>query len=291
MSKSQKILTIALRVLGFFSQQCSRRARKGLGALLGRILYWVGPRRRKITEDNVQKAFPARGENFHHQIVKSSYENIGIVVTELLAVPRLSETDIKKYVVFDGIEVLTERARLGKPSVLLSGHYGNWELLAMAGALHANVPFTIVVHPQKNVEADILLNSYRTKFGNIVVPMRQAAKTLISTMQRGGCVAFLADQHADPDKDAWIEFFGRPTPTYEAPAALALRYGAPLFAAYAVRQNDATYRADFHEVPSSDLTSTPNDVRTLTERHVRDLEHYVRENPGLWSWQHRRWRS
>ncbi|MCU0329501.1 MAG: lysophospholipid acyltransferase family protein [Candidatus Kapabacteria bacterium] len=244
-----------------------------------------------ITRDNVRKAFPEAQPNVVDEIVRSAYGNLGITLIELLAMSHASKQDILARIAIPGIDVLERRAARGEPSVLMSGHYGNWELLALAGALMAKVPFTIVVHPQHNAKADKFLNAIRTRFGNIIVPMGQAARPLVTAMQKGGTVAFLADQYADPLVNRPVVFFGRETPTFEAPAALALRYKAPMFAAYAQRQSDGTYVAPFHEIPSADLDASAEGIAELTRRHVLDLEDIIRAEPGQWSWQHRRWRT
>lgn len=286
-----ELITTGLRALGTLSRMRGRHGRVSLGRSIGHAMIRMDARRFGITLDNLGRAFPTMSDDERRRIALGSYENLGITLAELLAVPSMQAEDVMQTVVFDNIDLLRERASRREPTILISGHYGNWELLAMAGALHAGTSFTIVVHPQKNRSADQLLNSYRTKFGNVIVPMREAARTLVRTLQQGGTVAFLADQHADPNKDAWIEFFGRATPTYEAPAALALRFGVPIITGFAVRQADDTYRADLRRLTSDDLHYDRHDVRVLTERHVRVLEDAVRAHPALWSWQHRRWRE
>jgi len=143
----------------------------------------------------------------------------------------------------------------------------------------------------KNKIVDAELNRYRSKFGNILVSMHDAARSIIRTLRGGGTVAFLADQHANPERDPWINFFGRLTPTYSAPAALAIRYNIPIFHAYAQRLDDGTYIAPLSQLDMNGITDDEHGVVELTGRHVRALESMIIRHPHLWSWQHRRWRE
>lgn len=288
---SDRLVTQALRSLGYVSQLRSVRGRVRLGTVLGGMMMRLDAKRRAITQDNVRRAFPDRSENEIEKIVRGSYDNLGITLAELLAFPSMTQHDVMQQMQIPGIERVAERAAKGLPNVLISGHYGNWELLALAGGLHAKTPFVIVAHPLSNQSADVLLNSYRTQFGNRIIPMHNAARELVRVMQQGGTVAFLADQHADGNQNRSFPFFGRPTPTYEAPAALSLKFKAPMFYAFARRHEDGTYTAPLSELRSDDCTSSPEGIAELTRRHVAALENTIRDVPELWSWQHRRWRD
>ncbi|CAN5459922.1 lysophospholipid acyltransferase family protein [soil metagenome] len=285
------LVTNGLRALGLLSRMRNDRGRTRLGRTIGGVMMRLDERRRAITASNVAHAFPESMPSERDAIVRGSYHNLGITLAELLAFPSMSAEHLKSRLQIPGIEAIRERAERGLPNVLISGHYGNWELLAMAGALHLHTSFVIVAHPLKNQLADVLLNSYRTRFGNRIVPMHNAARELVRVLKEGGTVAFLADQHADGMRDPWVNFFGRTTPTYEAPAALALKYNAAMWCAFAHRQDDGTYQAPLVAVPMTDLTNTRDDVRELTRRHVALLESAIREHPTMWSWQHRRWRD
>jgi KDO2-lipid IV(A) lauroyltransferase len=224
-------------------------------------------------------------------VVRGSYENLGITLAELLAIPSVNAQQLKQLVQITGLDEVAERASRKQSSILVSGHVANWEYVAMAAGLVVGAPITIVTHPQRNTIVDGLLNSYRSKFGNILVPMHDAARALLGTIRQGGVVAFLVDQHAVPERDPWIEFFGRATPTYSAPAALALRFGVPMYFGVADRHEDGTYHVHVRPVPMADLGNDQASIIELTTRHVRMLEHAIRRNPRLWSWQHRRWRD
>lgn len=263
----------------------------GLGKRIGNAMMLASKKRRAITVSNVAHAFPAATNSERTGIVREAYYNLGIVLAEVLAIPAHTPDEIAASVAFENLAVLRNRVEARKPSILVSAHYGNWEYLAIAAGIQLGTSITIVVHPQRNARVAEILNSYRTRFGNTVVSMHDAARTLVRTIRDGGTIAFLVDQHADPGRDAWIDFFGRPTPTYEAPAALALRYNVPIITGFAERLDDGTYAAPLQEIPMHDLENNPAGIRALTERHVRILESTIRNHPGLWSWQHRRWRG
>jgi KDO2-lipid IV(A) lauroyltransferase len=156
--------------------------------------------------------------------------------------------------------------------------------------LFTKIPVLIIVKPQSNTYADLHLNKIRTRDGNSVISMYNAATGIIRTLKQGGIVAMLADQSATQDKDIYVDFFGRPAATYEAPASLALRYGSPILMAFAERQPDHTYKTRLIEVESSDLQNNKDGIAELTKRHVKLLEDAIRKNPGSWAWQHRRWK-
>jgi KDO2-lipid IV(A) lauroyltransferase len=291
MDLADRLSTSALLALGEVSRRVSPATRRDLGAVVGRFMMRLGGRRRAITDENIRRALPALTTAERSGVLRGSYENLGIVLTELLATPSLTPATLTERVRIPGFDAVIARKRAGQPTIFLSAHYGNWEYLAMTAGVLLDAPVLIVAHPQSNVHADRLLNSYRTRFGNVIVPMGEAARPLVKTLSAGGTVAFLVDQFGQWEKDPWIPFFGRETPTYEAPAALALKYGAPIFHAFAERCADATYEAPISAIPMDDLRHDKEGIVELTRRHVAILEGQIRKRPELWSWQHRRWRD
>lgn len=250
----------------------------------------LGSFREKITLDNITNAFPEKDMKWHNKLVKESYRNLGITFLETADMRYFTDEDIEKLIKFENVEVINEAHKKGKGVLLLSGHYGNWELVAYAGAMYSRIPFLIPIHPQKNRYIDEQLNKTRTRGGNTIIPMGNAAKPIVTTLLKGGIVALLADQAATYDKDVFVDFFGRQAATYVAPASLALRYDVPVLMGFAERQEDGTYLVRMLEVKKDDLELNDEGIKELTQRHVKVLEEQIHKKPEQWAWQHRRWK-
>ncbi len=287
---SNWLITQLLRAAGIISGVLSRQGRARLGRWIGTTLCRISSSRYAITIDNLARAFPAASTTWLHQTAKASYQNLGITLAELLAFPSLSDADIRSMIRYDGLDLIEDASLHGKGLILLSAHYGNWEMLAFALPLFTKVPVTVIVKPQRNEHADILLNSYRQRTGNTLISMYKAARDMVRILSSGGAVALLADQSATADKDVFVPFFGRPAATFEAPAVLALKFNAPIIMGFAERQADGTYYVDLKKVPHEDLEYNREGIVELTKRHVAMLEEAIRRRPELWVWQHRRWK-
>ncbi len=283
-------ITLLLKALGTISQGLSIKGRTAFGKKIGILLKKASRKRYTITLNNIAAAFPEKNAEWHRDIAFKSYQNLGITLVELLAFPRLSDQDIADYIQCEGIGLVKELHAQGRGLILLSGHFGNWEMLAYSVGLFSELPVSIIVKTQQNMYADRLLNQYRTQRGNQVIPMHNAARSIIQKLRSGDAIALLADQSATGDKDIFIDFFGRPAATYEAPAALALRFKTPIVMGFAERRPDGTYYTKLSEIPHDDLENTQEGIRELTRRHVQMLENAIRKRPELWSWQHRRWK-
>ncbi len=284
------IVSSILYILCFISQHITDHFRINLGRLIGDILRVISQKRYGITLDNIAKSFPDKSISDCKNIAAKSYQNLGITMMELMAIPKMSEDYLKQKVVYENIELINELGKKGNGVILLSGHYGNWELLAYTAGYFTGIPVTIIVKPQRNKIADSTLNTYRTYHNNKVVSMYKAARPIVSELRKGNMVALLADQSATKDKDIFVDFFGRPAATYESPAAMALRLNAPIVIGFSERQSDGKYRVKLQEIPHEDLKDREDAVQILTERHVKVLENQIRKIPELWAWQHKRWK-
>ncbi len=285
-----KFITYLLLLIGWFSSKLSFKSRKRFGEFVGDILRILSKKREQITYDNLKYAFPNQSEVWINNVVKKSYHNLGIVLVETPALKYFSKDYMSKYLKVENIGFIDEVLQRGKGLILMSGHYGNWELMAYGVGLLANIPILIVVKPQQNDFLDKFLNEFRTMKTNSVVPMSKAARKMVSTIKNGKSVALLVDQSADKNKDIYVDFFGRPAATYEAPAVLSLKFKTPIVYAFVVRNEDGTYKLKLSELKTDDLENTKENIRILTERHVKALEDAIREHPYLWTWQHRRWK-
>lgn len=261
-----------------------------LGYFLGSLSYYLVSGRRKIAFENLQHAFPEKSESERNQIAKGAFRNFAISFVELLWFPNLTDEIIRRLVRIRNPEIMIERCKQGRGMVMLAGHFGNWELTALAVAYLTKIPVTIIVQTQSNEYVDEVLNRHRCLFDNKVVPRGLAVREIIRTLQIGGVIAIAPDQ-SGPMEGVFVEFFGRLVATHQGPAAFALQSGAPMQMGFMLRQVDGSYEVILQEIPTSDIAEkTDENIKELTRRYTALLEQYIRQYPDHWLWLHRRWK-
>jgi KDO2-lipid IV(A) lauroyltransferase len=288
-----------MQYLEFFLFQCFKwfvlalplKSAQRLGALLGGLAYYVSSARRRIALENLEHAFPEKSERERVRIAKGAFRNFGIAFVELLWFPNLTDPIIRQLVRVQNPQVMTEGHKKGKGMIMLAGHFGNWELTALAVAHQLNMSVTIIVQTQSNKLVDAVINRHRCLFGNRVVAMGASVREIVRTLQNRGIIAIAPDQ-SGPMEGVFVEFFGRKVATHQGPAVFALRSGAPLQMGFMIRQPDGTYEVVLHEIDTTDLGGAMEDnIQELTRRHTALLEEYIRKYPDHWLWMHRRWKN
>jgi KDO2-lipid IV(A) lauroyltransferase len=172
---------------------------------------------------------------------------------------------------------------------MLSGHFGNWELIAAGVGYLGKVSMTVIVQTQSNKLVDRVINRHRCLLGNKVVTMDKSVREILGALQRGEVVAIAPDQ-SGPMEGVFVDFFGRSVATHQGPAAFALRTGAPVQMGFIVRNIDGSYEVTLEQVSTAGLTNDGESIIELTRRHTALLEQYIRAYPDHWLWMHRRWK-
>jgi Kdo2-lipid IVA lauroyltransferase/acyltransferase len=279
-------------LLGWIRSVPVERAARRMAALVG-AGYWLSPRLRRIGTGNLQRAFPDRDDAWRKETLQEVFRNLGRMAAEVAWFEDLRPGNIRERVHFLSDE--DERtwrgyAASGRPGILVSGHFGNWELLAQAAGL-IGTPIHIVHRPLRNPLVDDLLNRVRSRAGTDVIYKHAAAREILRLLQRGETIAIPIDQHAPGGQGVPVPFFGRPASTTLGPARFAARQRIPLMMAVLVRRG-TTLQHDVRLCPPIDPPSG-RDEAALVETMARvnlAFEGIVREHPEQWLWVHRRWR-
>jgi len=278
------------RFIGLFSALLSCYLRNKVGFFIGYILRILSKKRESITFNNIKHAFPYKDHQECTRLTALSYQNLGIVLLEISAMPFLSDTKIKSMMSFPNIDIVHTLLQKGKGIILISAHIGNWELLAYAAGLVMQQSVLLVAKEQRNPLIHKAITSLRQRAGNRTVSMEKAAKPLINSLKENKPIALLVDQAADPKKDVFLPFFGRKSAVFEAPASLSLRYDAPLVLCIPHRDSYGHYTVTMKEIKSDNLSFSKENIFELTQRHLKELEHAIEQAPEQWTWQHNRWK-
>ncbi|MBN1396744.1 MAG: lysophospholipid acyltransferase family protein [Bacteroidetes bacterium] len=257
---------------------------------LARPAYKLLKSRRNVALQNLKYAFPDMEESERRQIALKSFQSVAVSFLELLWYPNFSKDRIKREVQIENLELFKQLHEKGKGVIILTAHYGSWELATQAYTVYADTPVCTIAKTQSNLLVDRKLTRLRELFGLKIVPMGIGVREVLKTLQQGGIVALAADQSA-PKESVMVNFFGRKVPTFQGPAIFALRTGAPIILGCTVRQDDGTYRMRFIQVETEDLGAPTNEnVYELTRRQVQMTEEIIRQKPEQWMWMHKRWK-
>jgi KDO2-lipid IV(A) lauroyltransferase len=261
-----------------------------LGRALGYAFYLIDRPHRRLTLENLAAAFPTRPAHEHRAIARAVFGHFGSLLTELLRFSGLSRAQMLASVEFEGEERVQAAHALGKGIIFITGHFGYWELHALAHALR-QPSIGVVARALDNPKLNRWLEDVRTSTGNFVIHRKGALRHILRALADNKGVAVLIDQHIQTSDAVVVDFFDRPAATTSAVAALALRTGAPVIPVFAVPTSDGRYRMIYEHPVEPPAATSPDAVREFTQRCTDVLEMYVRRYPHLWLWMHRRWRG
>jgi KDO2-lipid IV(A) lauroyltransferase len=260
------------------------------GAAVGLGFYALDRPHRRVAEENVAAAFPARSEAERRRLVRGAFVHFGRLLLALLKFSTLRPDAMLSRVEFEGEDRVRRAHALGKGVLFVTGHFGFWELQAMVHALRLP-PMAVLARTLDNRALNDLLETMRTRTGNTVIYRQGAMRRAMKVLKSGGAVGILIDQHIQSRDAVYVDFLGRPAATTPAVAALALRTGAPVIPLFALPLGGGRYRMVYEDPIELPSASAADPVRELTQRCTDVLERYVRRQPELWLWMHRRWRD
>lgn len=258
---------------------------------VGRLWYLLDRRHRTIAADNMARAL---GDTFSEQqrerLLRANFIQLATAALELPSLLRLSRDNLDQYVLFEGVEHVTRARDQGKGVLLLTGHFGNWELFNLVSALKFG-PGYALARPLDYAPMDRVLNEIRTRTGNTMVDKQDSANRVRRLLRDKQMLGILLDQNASWYEGAYVPFFGQPACTNKGLAMFALRYGSPVVPAYTLRLPDGRYRMVFEPpLPLIKTGDTRRDILGNTALYNQAIEAFIRKAPDHWFWVHRRWR-
>jgi KDO2-lipid IV(A) lauroyltransferase len=204
--------------------------------------------------------------------------------------PRMDSKQIREYVSFEGIEHVEQALAQGKGAIILTGHFGNWELLA--ASISATIaPLTPIVRKLRSPRLNALVSSYRAQAGYATIDRDTGIRHALRCLKRNELLGIVADVDTNVS-GVFVDFFGRPAYTPYSPVAIALKTGATVLPTFIVRRPDGSHRAIIEPPLMFQRTSVKEkDLVVNTQKFTKIIESYIRQYPTQWIWMHRRWKT
>ena len=263
-----------------------------LGARIGDLAYLCLARRRRIALGNLEIAFGGEKSAAQRRAVaRGAFRNLGEHLIDFSRMRWLTPNSYASVVTFEGIERAEELLARRAGLLILSAHFGSWEL-ASAMALRLAPRMHTIVRPLDNPALRRLVDTYRRYTGCSIIPKRQAMSASLKALRRGEIVALLMDQSSLRREGIPVPFFGSEAYTTIGPALMALRSGCPVIGVFMVRQGPGKHRLFFtEEIPIQRSGNLRQDLLDNTLRFNQLIESHVRAYPDHWFWLHRRWKK
>jgi KDO2-lipid IV(A) lauroyltransferase len=266
---------------------CERWARRLSNFLANRVRI-----RRQVVRDNLRQAFPAFTVDERRETARKMWEHLLLMVVEIAHANRvIHKTTWRRSLRIHGMEDFVRTLWLDRPKVILSGHYGNFELAAYLFGLFGFRIFS-VARELDNPLLDRFVTDFRESRGQRILPKKGSAPDVALVLEENGAIGLLGDQAAGP-RGCWVEFFGRPASVHKAIGVFALSASAPVLVCSATRRRrlfDYDLRLEGVADPAAGGPETA-DLTALSQWYTSLLERAVRREPGQYWWVHRRWRG
>jgi len=268
-------------------EMCASMARR-----LATICTSVVRIRRDVIAENLQYAFPEMSQAERRDLTWKMWEHLFLMIIEVIHAPRkIHDTNWREYVTLRDSALIIRTFFDDRPTIVICGHYGNFELSGYVLGLFGFPTYTIA-RPLDNPYLNQWLNDFRGLTGQYILSKNGSAGQIQDILNRGGVLALLGDQYAG-SKGCWVEFFGRPASSHKAIALFSLGNDAPAMFCFARRNGKPLHLLmsgdgvlDPREV-GPEMQSVPAVTRWYTER----LERTIRKAPEQYWWLHRRWKD
>ncbi len=271
-------LLVIFKILGF-------KLASSLGGLIGRS---VGPlfRSKKKILSNISKALPKIGEKNTELIVKKMWENYGRILSEYMFIKNFRNSKYKKFLTIEGQEILNELKDSKEPVVFISGHFNNFELMAMQ-IEKSGINLAAIYRPLNNIFLNKIMEKIRTKYicQKQIKKGRSGTRELLESFKNNYSIAIMIDQRVS--ESIKVDFFNQKASTTTIPAQLFKKFGSKIVPIYIERINGVYFKMTVSRPIIFEKEST---IEEITLKLNKWLEKMILINPDQWIWSHDRWK-
>jgi Kdo2-lipid IVA lauroyltransferase/acyltransferase len=279
-----------LSVLGALPRSVAVAVGRGFGYLA----YLLPTRLGRTGMRNLEIAFPDLPVREKKRLLRGSFDNLGRLLGEVSQFPRLTRERLRQMIEYDQVGLAHVRAAEAEPRgiIFLTGHLGVWEVLSF-GWSALEYPISFLVRPIDNPRIEEMIERLRTRFGNIAIDKKAAARRALKVLREGGTLGILSDLNTQEREGVFVPFFGKLACTNAGIATLALKTNAVVIPTCAV-WDPKRGKYFFHADPPVELVRTGDhekDLEVNTARFAAAMERMIRLYPDQWMWIHRRWKT
>ena len=261
-----------------------------LGSIMGRV---IGPlfRSKNIIKQNIKNGLGEVDKNRETEIINGMWSNIGRTFAEYVFLKdfKFNKTNFD-HIKINGTNYLNEIKNNNEPAIFYSGHFANFELMAME-LDKFGIKCAAIYRPLNNFFLNPLMEYLRMKYvcPNQIPKGRIGMREIISKVKDGYSIALMVDQRVSEGPRTL--FFNKPAHTTTIPAQLALKYNCKLVPISLERKEGANFEMTIHEPYKIEKTGNDEeDTKNITLKINQILEKMIVENPTQWIWSHNRWK-
>ena len=276
---------IIIKILFIFFQIIGYRLSSNLGFFIGKT---IGPifRSKKMIIQNLDKANIKLSDN-PMKIASNVLGNYGRIFAEYVYLKKFRNNELKKYISIDGLEHLENLKKNNKRAVFISGHFNNFELMAME-IEKAGIDLAAIYRPLNNVFLNKTMEQIRKEYicKNQIKKGRAGSREIIKKLSEGKSIALMIDQRVREGEK--VKFFDNLATTTTIPAQLAKKYNCELVPIY-IERKESNYFKIYISKPIK--VGKTKSIQQITEFLNQVLEKMILKNVDQWIWTHDRWKS
>lgn len=261
----------------------------------GKVFYHLLPFRRRLVLENLRRVFgETLPETEIRRLAQAFYAHFVRFFVEFVRLPWMSDARRKAWIRVENMESPIRAHDKGKGLLLLTGHFGNWEVATVAGISQFS-QYKGLFHFVRRPLKPWLLNEFVTRrfkragFGTLA--KRGSLDAILDLLAAGAIIVYVFDQHAGGREGVVVDFFGHPAGTFKSMAILAMSTGASVVPASSWREPDGTHVLRFEDpLPLIECEDASEAIRQNTRAYNAALERMLLRHPEQWIWMHRRWK-
>lgn len=252
-----------------------------IGSFFGQMF-----RSKKLIEDNIKKSLPKISENEMEKIIKAMWSNYGRILSDYVFIKNFRQSKLEKYLEIEGKEIFEEIKKNGEPVVFISGHFNNFELMAME-IEKSGVRVAAIYRPLNNIFLNKIMESIRKKYicKHQIKKGISGIREILQFCKKGFSIALMIDQRVSEGIKS--DLFGQPALTTTIPAQLVKKFGYKIVPIYIERINKLNYKMKINRPIKFDKNET---IESITNQLNNWLEKMISIKPNQWIWTHNRWK-
>ncbi len=259
--------------------------------LVGRLLFQILGRERRRTVRHLTVAYgEEKSEKEIQAMAKQVFLHFITTIVDLIQMPKLLNKGLDHLITSEGMEHINKAMASGRGTIMITGHFGNWELLG-AWLVRHGIPLKVVGTTLYDPRLDKIVVETRNCAGYTNIPRGKGTREIIRSLKEGAAIGMLIDQDTRVQGD-FVNFYGKPTYTPTGPAVLARKFNIPIIPIFMWMRDDFTYHIECGKPLALVKTDNgENDIVTNTQKCSDTYEQIIRRFPTQWAWMHQRWKT